>query len=785
MKHTVRIVAKGYWGALDPPPFSFASNPGQDEIWKRLKRAEKNVNVWRYADGGSGDTNAPALGLSYAEDFPDAFNSLFGWSQVTTGTNYLVQMGTTGSKGLYHSDNTANAAVAYMSYAPSLIIEKNMPFVVRGQLFKRPATQTVQRFTLRWHKYQLQIVRGDSQGNGADYGIHIMRLTPSWTQTLEDELNGWEDTTPVSDVLQGQIDARRTLIYADYQNVSGSVGEKGEFQLVFIPEPGGKLTIILSGEKTIDRTTVKHSVVINHRTPPGETPPVAMWEAGPLTIRNNGGAFQWQAGQLRFAATGNLKVTGPFDASSWDVGDAEFNLNRSEPDNTTISASIEPVAGTTKHEIVVAFTTADTRYTPFLYGVAALIPGGARTGSSSTVWDSADHLLSTGSTCIADCELNVGSEMEVTWANVTVRDPNGTIFNSAFLGGLGSGELGYDYEALENRIVDVYIDGGLFITNGIVISAAVTTVASAEPGLERTDIARPETGALLTIYDRWALLDEMPCDSFVYPGDGLYLNDYVRTLMLAAGEAVADVGADLTGQYLANNAFGIGTPRKLPQAPPGETWQVMPSENETFGDYIRRIVDRWGMGYKTWLNGNGTYGWAIRPTGTVIAAFHGNPTGAYSDVGFPDRLTILAPLDFQRDYAEFGNFFAVEGAEGPNGVPLYSAKTVINSLNIITPSVGAHYRDRRHIGRLKPWPTVKDSSLRTFSEVVWVRRSLRARYGQPGRFFAFETYCLAGYLYPGDTITANGLKGMIVNMSGMSAARDRGTITCRELWDQS
>lgn len=785
MRHVVRVVAKGFVGVMNPPPFTFASTPGRDDVWQGIKRGERNVNVWRYAEAGSSDTEAPPLGLGYQIDYADAFNTLAGWSLTGTGgTNYLKQLGTTGSKGLYHSDNTARAAVSYRSTAAGLTILKNMPWALRGQLYKIPSTQTVQRFTLRWHRYQLQVVRGNSNANGADYGIKIMRLTNYWTQTVEDSVNFLEDQATVSATDQAYIEAARAEIYADEQPVSGNISEDAPFEITFIPEPGGYLNIIIAGEKDISRTRVRHSLIVNQRIPPGTPHPVAMWEAGPLAIRCNGGAFQWQAAQLEFATTGNISF-GAFNASLWNTDDAVFNLNRDEPPGTGIAAAIEPVAGTSLHKIVTAFATTDTRYTPFLYGVAAYVPGGTLSGSTGTVWDSADHLLSSGSTCIHDCELNVGTEMEPCYADVTILDPGGTVLNSAYVGGLGANEFGYDYEALENRRVDVSMNGVALFTNAVVMSAAVTTVALATPEMERTDIARNETGALLRIFDKWALLDEMPMKGFIYPGDGLYINDYLRLILRAAGESISDVGANLSGQHLANDAYGMGTPRKLPTAPPGETWQVMPDENETFGDYIRRIVDRWGMGYKVWLNGDGTWDWGIRPNLSVVKkAFAGaatNNPAASAGAGSGGRYTALTPLDFQRDFAEYGNFFAVEGAPGPDGKPLVSAKVVSNGVNTYIAAGPLGVRDKRHIGRLKRWPLVRDTSLRTFSEVDWVRRSLKAVYGQPGRYFAFETYCHAGRLFPGDVITVNGLTGLIVNMGSMSALQDRGSITCREV----
>jgi len=290
----------------------------------------------------------------------------------------------------------------------------------------------------------------------------------------------------------------------------------------------------------------------------------------------------------------------------------------------------------------------------------------------------------------------------------------------------------------------------------------------------RSQVMGPESRATLQVSDRWALLEELQASEFPYPGDGLWLSDYIRLRLQAAGEKDAETINIPHSASLADLGGTGGTPRRLPAAPPGETWQVMPDESETEADFLRRIVDRWGQRHRLWLNGDGTWDF-YEPSSAVVAAFHGNPTSGYNATAYPDRWTVLSPLDLPRDPAEFYNVIVVEGANGPDGTPLVSWREITDS--IAQPGIG---RSKRFIGRRKKMATVRDSSLRTQSEVTWVCRSLKAQVGRPGRYFGFVTYAHPGLLFPGQRVSAFGLVGKIESISGGSLIDDRWTLTCRE-----
>ena len=470
MLHNLRLVARGHVGEIDPPPFCYNCIPGADSEWNAIKRAARNVNVWRYADGGGGENDAPALGLSYQLDYQTAFNALAAWTLTGGGTPYLEQAP---GDSLYHTNNTASTAVAYLSSA--FQIANDMPWVYRGRLFKVPSSQRTQRFTLRWHKYQLQIVRGESSDAG-NSGIRIMRLRGQWTQSAEDALNALEDLETISDANQTAIDAARKTLYIDYQSVSGTIGDGEDFDITFLPEMGGQVTIIVSGEKSSERTTVKNTTITATRLPG------VMWEAGPLAIRCNGGAFLWQVGQLKFAPSGVLHF-GEWKPGVWAdlLNTMEFNSIDSQPPGTSLEFGVAEIVDG-KTEIMALLDTTDTRYTPLLYAIAAYIPGGARDGDTDIIWDSADHLLSTGGSPVADVAYNVGKDNEVTTGEITILDPNGSILrNGNINGSISSNGGGYDYEALENRLVTLYCDDIALFTNALVTSSAISNARESTP----------------------------------------------------------------------------------------------------------------------------------------------------------------------------------------------------------------------------------------------------------------------------------------------------------------
>ena len=134
---------------------------------------------------------------------------------------------------------------------------------------------------------------------------------------------------------------------------------------------------------------------------------------------------------------------------------------------------------------------------------------------------------------------------------------------------------------------------------------------------------------------------------------------------------------------------------------------------------------------------------------------------------------ILSPLDWQRDHSDYHNAFRVIG--GKDGAEI--VRDFIDEYSMTLG--GGGFAHSRWTGRLKRYPTLRDSGLLTEGAVNYALQSLRFRHGRPGRLAQFVTY-LDTSLRRWDRITCDGVLAEVVSWRG-SIASDTMQLRIREI----
>ncbi len=800
MNHFSRLRALGYVGVPELPAFIF--NLTEKKLFDAAKKRGKVRGLQalrgfeQFQELGT-DPDA-ALILDYGLIWPLLWNFTTAWSG--TGKAYLEQTlnAFEGNKpGLSYYRRKLNEKA---QIASSFSLVENQPWAIRFFIFN-PEKETDITKAQPKNRHRVRFGGGTAlwQLTICDGSFELARLSEHWNQEQQSALDVLEDKEePTLEdaeaiaAIRGPVRREAGGIYspdAIFESVDSlSLGSPKETQLgkfyefTILPEPRGRLNVILTGSKAEFVEVPQVLAAAKSGTVTG---------AGPLQIWTSGAPYLAQIGRPAFRATGEL-ITGPFRKTGNTLSDFEINnsgdsahvsVEDGDPYNATlVGTDIYTSAralDSVWFEFATKLSTTDNRFTPFLYSLQTYYPAQPRPFSNDVGWDSNNH-LDDGHPPIEEIEWSCDGANRASTATVTIIDAQGRAL---------AGLTGPNTPALENRLG--HLDYGPLLSGltpllrrALIVDSQLSAMASADSSLSRAIATTPETQLVVTLADLWALLDEIPAAAI--KGDGKYLGAVVRSVLEDAGFTTAE----MTG---VSSTFG----RILPRAALGESDCIIPGNGESCGDYLRRLLDRWGMGATLVHNENGVWRLSMPSTAlrsvtlyesgftepgdpnsgtveiekTVNLEFSSDTTRHNSET-YPGRLAILGPLDLARDFKDFFNDFVVIGAINPATGQRFSARYTndpsVKNLNSIN-----------HIGRLKTLE-VRDDGIRNEDDLKYVIRSLIERHGKPGRFCTFETY-FHPFLYPDDRILIDGATWILKALNGGSLARDAMSVTAQQL----
>jgi hypothetical protein len=766
-----RVLAMGNWGVNSVPAFTYNLTDKKWFNWAKKRGKLPGFKALRGFDEEADQKNSGgALVMESKPIFPSAWNQKTAWTgtQSTYLENFFNAFGTNRSGLAYWQDKRGTTAAFQSTFS----IPENGAFTWRLVAFEsddkattgtQPRARNGVRFGAGNALWQLQLIDGQ---------FEIARLSANWTQTKEDQLHALLDKETPTQSEQGQINALRGpilreesgTIYPDaiYEQVESlSLGnavkrDAGNYYEIEVrPEPNGKINCTLTGSKT---QSIDVPEVLWTRKPGIIT------NAGKLTVFTNGAPMMWQTGYPASVPKAEF-VIGPMKTAHFvdSLGDFTKSIlaDTSLP-GTNVTIELEEINGVL-FQFRVTATATDPRFTPFIYGLQANLTAKPRNIDLGVALDTSTKLDEQGNPPILDIVPECEGAMRRAQYAVTMRDPGGKVFNS----------LADSREALENRVCTLSMGAALdkltpLISRGIIKSATLHDMGWARKVLSRLFNTLDSTTVTLTICDAWALLDEDIMQD-APAGDGMRLGAYLRLLLLNAGFTTDDI------QGIPENAGRI-----LPKGALGEGFCIVPDVNQTRGDYLRQLVDRWGMGEILFFDNvaqNGIWKFGKRNVQlqklrvyTSEYAYVEHDLKFSSDAAlndsksYPGRFARLGSLDLIRDFEEHFNHFRVEGAVDPKTGQRFVAEWT-------APNV---------IGRRKSYPTVIDEGLRSLDDVQWVLRSLVERYGRSGKFVQFSTYFHAG-LMVGDLIEVDDVPCEIVQIPNGSMEHDDMEITAQEL----
>ncbi|HEX8834624.1 MAG TPA: hypothetical protein VF719_10510, partial [Abditibacteriaceae bacterium] len=406
-------------------------------------------------------------------------------------------------------------------------------------------------------------------------------------------------------------------------------------------------------------------------------------------------------------------------------------------------------------QIVVTLATSNTRYTPFLYSLSALIEAGNRDGTDAEEWNST---TATDSDAILDVGVQFEGEMKRRQYVITMRDVEGATTEDA---------PGSRYPAYEDRLGSLLGNGVPALTNGIFKTATLEDMSQATENLTRAAVTKPSTQIQNLLCDGWAILDEIILDEAVLIGDGLHVGGIFRRGLQFAGYRNAEMAgiSPTAGKFIKPADFGNG-------------WRLANGPGVSLGDFLRDVVTKHGRGDRYYQNALGI--WTRTPRPTEVTTINGHPAHFSSDAArnhpdtYPGRLAMLNTITQIRDSSEMYNWSRVIGGEGPDGLPIVVDWPVQRSFR----STGV-IEARNFIGRIKR-QIIEDSGARTRSECEDIARSAAFYVSRPGRFHTFTTY-FHWELFPGELITADGVLTIVRKIGSASTARDEMGVDAQEI----
>lgn len=396
-----------------PRGFRLRMGDAWPQIWGRRGYGSL-VDVDKYPYDG----DVAGIGPTWVPDYPSSYNQASVWG---TGTylEYLTTIGGVyGTKGMYHSNATANTSVSYTS---TFTLGANAPFILAAVRYGLPEGQTTD---------ELKIVHDRME----------LRFTGSGTY-----------------LKLGDIE----------QTISLSLDSDTLNEILFVPESHGVLRIQKVGEST--PVIVADPTLVKNRSY-GQT---VIGSAG-FTISTTGGQFLWRLGVPVVAAEATASlVIYPNPGAEYTGITAPTVVVRSEtPTGTTVEVD-EVAAGDGRTNLVATFTSDGTRF-PILHAVELYQAGNERTGVTSgvglPVWDSEDHLQSG--------DISIFRTMDITHEaseNGMARDMSVTI---DILDGnyIESGLSDLD-PGPSNRVVDVEFAETTVLKGGIIARESLINVA--------------------------------------------------------------------------------------------------------------------------------------------------------------------------------------------------------------------------------------------------------------------------------------------------------------------
>ena len=758
-----RVRIGDYFGAVSHPHVSF--NILADDVWRVCLQRGGVSGLRRYQlDNGSLEKGvaddhklpAAAIGLSYRPTYPVDWNTLVNWGNPTNTVAEVPNLFNDGGTGLEHIDATPNPVTPYI-YQATHTIALNQAHILRLSFAKLPEPSSGQPKQISLFRYEWG---GVWRYEIRDEQTRLRRLTAKYTNALSDELDALialQVPTPTQQARMGEI---QSLIFEIDQSLSLPTGHRDQFHepatLVFMAEPRGVVRIECLETGQFESVTVPSLLKARLKTDSPTTNTV--WAASRPTIKAYGGVFAWQVGRPQFATVGTMKL-GRFAAGfaagtiptrgQWDVSfpgtNVSFENVHIEADPTPPLWTVNGQADPPQIDEFVATLTGNGLYTPFLYSAQAFKPASPRIGTADVVWDSDNYLIFDTSAIMdvtPSCERD-GRRMSFTVVLRCIDNADGT------------NQLGA-WKDCHDRTVYIESNGVLICSLGIIKNVVYNSMATVSVGTDNDfarKVANAAPGATLTmeVGDAWSILDDdlMPDDPI---GDGLWLSDYIRTVLQGAGFYIPELGGIPSSEFVLGKKLG----RRLPRAAMGENFAVRPGAGTRRSDFLHDLITKYGNGLELWWD-SAAVRWVLDfPPTAIKASFSSAPTT-------PVPYRIEAPLDIVHDYSDTYNIISVQGVNDENGQPIVRTWTVWEGFKAPNNYV--------YVGRIKRMPTVQDDALRTADDVLIVLRNMVAKYTRAGRFAQFSTWYIEN-LFPGDRVLVDGVLGEIERIgSGGIAGR--------------
>lgn len=819
MNHFSRLLVGGGWNTPEPAPSSFsltsytayqnARRAGTPGGLERLRGLDQAGGV--SAGGEDGDAQA-ALILAYTSAWPLAWNQKASWTGPTADVGEFANPFGDQRRGLFYDRGGVGA-----TFASSFSLAANQGVRLRLFLFgvSEPAEGAPPAPPDVFHARVGAI--GAAPGEPSSRwqltrrggGWELARLTSTWSEGGQATLEALLDKEELSEAEQAQVDALRgprvveeggniafpNAMFDIIEGVSlsavrGVGASSGQyFDLTLLPEPAGRMNY-RSGRGEWQSISVPDALAKKaHSTITG---------AGALELQTRAGAFIWQIGRPLFSRRNTLSMGPSFYSASYlsllktllradaatlnqtaQTGSTLLGTKASATWRDTTQNTAPGQEGTpggenenTSRAVYFDLTleTTDNRFTPFLYAAQVDLHGGPRTLQPHGAWDSSEHLDRAGNPPVLEASYGQDGPMKRQAWTLLIRDPGGKVFERV---------PGAPLSALENRIATLSTGPSLAaqfptLTRGLVQSATIGDLSGYDAELPRLLNLEHETSTVqLQLACAWALLDERKF-SHRPVGDRQYLGAYLRRLLMDEGWSAGEVAG-----------ISARAGRILPRGALGEPDCIVPERGQSVGEYLRQLVERWGMGWELFQSREGVWTFAPRPSKVaVLGLWH--PSGAQtlyparfssdaqrnSDLTFPGRFAVLKTLSAERDFSDFYNVIEVEGGLDPRtGLPLYDAWRDYESIE--------NEDSPRWLGREKVL-LVCDAGIRNRDDLLWVLHSLWMRHGQGGRTTTFETY-FHQWAQVGHIITVDNVLHRIARIASASLARDRMSLAAQEL----
>lgn len=647
-------------------------------------------------------------------------------------------------QGLFYMKATKDARALFSG--PQ--VASNAPFALKLFYFKGDYKDSKQIGFVHWGaqsgsslpQWRLQFFDGQ---------FSLQRLSPSWTQGAQTALESLLVLPSPTDAQEANIAVQRQTLYQSETALSVSGDSFAKMVEVWV-EADETGAVWLNFNKEGEQVVELADVIATRKTAP-------IWNAGPMQIGCNQGAFMWQRGSV--TANRKSRFYLPSVHRSDDTNGTASALYYA-PQGTAVTCGIDQTSSLDKPYVEL---TSDGTRTPVLHDVFYLAPATARTPDNEVVFDSEDHLLS-GSVPIASLGINWGGEMRRMALDVEILTPEGAVDVSG----------GVRQEFFAERIASFALGNGTGTTTickGLVQSPTLTGATNAAQGVTLAAVSGGQTALKFRLVDFWQIADEWLLLELPI-GDDKFLGDYLKLLLGFAGFTAAEV------YNVAPSLFGNGP--RLPKAAAGEKPLIQPTYEQSLGDFLRKLMADYASGYNLDCY---TGVWRLRERGyNARCAFS---TSEHDTSGLP-TFPILDGLDLIRDHKDVRTSFCGQGADQTPG----SAPVEWNVGQLVNAS--SHNFIRGYQGRIRRAATEQNDAWRTREETLRGTRAKVRREARPGRFFGFRTsFCLhllgADLLAPGDrcfvsgkTISGEALDGVlceIISLSGGSIERGNDSLS--------